>query len=191
MRYIVQSTYSTQQDLRYEAKAAFAECRRDPVAAHLLEHGRSLKYKRRGFDISITLCADESCPHVHIEDVDFSQLKLTLPRYKHWDSHNGVAATPTWLSVALENIDPKNRKDLAPVWSMFNSQVSIGQLAQCLSDTAAAIAARIFYANALGSKGSYAQQLLAASLISSEGDPSEWVVDLRGYMLSSIAAQGH
>ena len=93
-----------------------------------------------------------------------------------------------WLSVAMDNIDPK---DLDPVWSMFSSQVSIGQLAQCLSDTAAAIAARIFYANAVGSKGSYAQQLLAASLISSEGDPSEWVVDLRGYMLSSIAAQGH
>lgn len=188
MRYIVQSTYSSQQDLRYEARAAFAECRRDPVAAHLLEHGRSLKCKRRVFDISIFMCADESCPHVHVEEIDFHTLHLTLPRYKHWDSHHGVATVPTWLSVALENIDPKNRKELDPVWSMFNSQVSIGQLAQCLSESEAAIAARIFYANALGNKGSYAQQLLDASLISSEGDPSDWVVDLRGYMLSVIAS---
>ena len=191
MRYIVQSAFSSQQDLRHEARAAFAECQRDPVAAHLLRQGRSLKIKRQGFDIIISMCADESCPHVHIEEIDFGTLHMTLPRYTHWDSHHGVVEAPMWLSVAMKNIDPKNRKDLDPVWSMFSSQVSIGQLAQCLPETAAAIAARIFYANAVGSKGSYAQQLLAASLISSEGDPSEWVVDLRGYMLSSIAAQGH
>ena len=185
MRYIVQSTYSSHSDLRNKARAIFAELRRDPVAAHLLEHGTTLECKRHGTDISITMCADESCPHVHIEDVSFSQMKLTLPRYKHWDSHHGVVEAPMWLSVAMENIDPK---DLDPVWDMFSSQVSIGQLAQCLSDTAAAIATRIFYANALGNKGSYAQQLLAASLISSEGDPSDWVVDLRGYMLSVIAS---
>ena len=188
MRYIFQSTYSSHSDLRNKARAIFAELRRDPVAAHLLKHGTTLECKRHGTDISITMCADESCPHVHIEDVYFSQMKLTLPRYKHWDSHHGVVEAPMWLSVAMDNIDPK---DLDPVWSMFSSQVSIGQLAQCLSESEAAIAARIFYANALGNKGSYAQQLLDASLISSEGDPSEWVVDLRGYMLSSIAAQGH
>ena len=188
MRYIVEPTIFLESDLRNKAKAIFAECRHDPVAAHLLEHGKTLKIERRGMNVSISMCSDESCPHVHIEDVYFSQMKLTLPRYKHWDSHHGVVEAPMWLSVAMENIDPK---DLDPVWDMFSSQVSIGQLAQCLSDTAAAIAARIFYANALGNKGSYAQQLLAASLISSEGDPSEWVVDLRGYMLSSIAAQGH
>ena len=191
MRYIVEPTIFLESDLRNKAKAIFAECRHDPVAAHLLEHGKTLKIERRGMNVSISMCSDESCPHVHIEDVDLSKMKITLPRYKHWDSHHGVVEAPMWLSIALENIDPKNRKDLDPVWSMFSSQVSVGQLAQCLSDTAAAIAARIFYANAVGSKGSYAQQLLAASLISSKGDPSEWVVDLRGYMLSSIAAQGH
>lgn len=191
MRYIVQSTFSSQQDLRYEARSAFAECRSNPVAAHLLEHGRSLKSKRHGFDISIFMCADESCPHVHVEEIDYRILHLTLPRHKHWDTHHGVVKAPMWLSFAMENIDPKNRKVLDPVWSMFSSQVSIGQLAQCLSESEAAIAARIFYANALGNKGSYAQQLLDASLISSEGDPSEWIVDLRGYMLSAIAAQGH
>ena len=188
MRYIVQSTMFSHSDLRNAARAIFAEFRRDPVVAHLLEHGTTLECKRQGLNFIVSMCEDESCPHVHIEYVDFCQMKLTLPRYKHWDSHHGVVEAPMWLSVAMENIDPK---DLDPVWSMFSSQVSIGQLAQCLSDTAAAIAARIFYANAVGSKGSYAQQLLAASLISSEGDPSEWVVDLRGYMLSSIAAQGH
>ena len=188
MRYIVQSTYSAQQDLRYEARSAFAECRRDPVAAHLLEHGRSLKCKRHGFDISIFMCADESCPHVHVEEIDVHILHLTLPRHKHWDSHHGVVEAPMWLSVAMRNIDLKNRKDLTPVWSMFSSQVSIGQLAQFLSESEAAIAARFFYVNALGSKGSYAQQLLDASLISSEGEPSDWVVDLRGYMLSVITS---
>ena len=185
MRYIVQSTMFSHSDLRNAARAIFAEFRRDPVVAHLLEHGTTLECKRQGLDFIVSMCADESCPHVHIEDVYFSQMKLTLPRYKHWDSHHGVVEAPMWLSVAMENIDPK---DLDPVWDMFSSQVSIGQLAQCLSDTAAAIAARIFYANALGNKGSYAQQLLAASLISSEGDPSDWVVDLRGYMLSVIAS---
>ncbi len=185
MRYLVQPTMFSQSDLRNKARAVFAECRRDPVAAHLLEHGTTLECKRQGFDIDISMCADESCPHVHVEEIDFRTLHLTLPRYKHWDSHHGVVEAPMWLSVAMENIDPK---DLDPVWSMFSSQVSIGQLAQCLSDSEAAIATRIFYANALGSSGSYAQQLLAASLISSEGSPSEWVVDLRGYMLSAIAS---
>lgn len=83
---------------------------------------------------------------------------------------------PLWLAIAMENVDPK---DLDPVWSMVSSKVSISQLAQCLSDSEAAIATRIFYARALGNEGSYTQQLLAASLISSEGCPAEWVVDLR------------
>ena len=122
---------------------------------------------------------------MHIEEIDFKTLHLTLPRYNHWGQHHGVIEAPMWLSVAMENIDPK---DLDPVWSMFSSKVSIGQLAQCLSDSEAAIATRIFYACALGSSGSYAQQLLAASLLSSGDSLSEWVVDLRGYMLSLIAS---
>jgi hypothetical protein len=188
MRHLVQSTFSSQSDLRNKAKAIFAECRRDPVNAHLLQRGTTLTCKRDGFDIKISMCKDETCQHVHIEEVDFKTLHLILPRYNHWASHHGVVEAPMWLSVALENIDLKNRRDLDPVWSMFSSQVSVGQLAQCLSDSEAAIATRIFYADALGSSGSYAQQLLAASLLSSEGSLSEWVVDLRGYMLSLIAS---
>lgn len=185
MRHLVQSKFFSPSDLRNKAKAVFAECRRDPVAAHLLERGTTLICKRDGFDIKISMCKDEACQHVHIEEVDFKTLHLILPRYNHWASHHGVVEAPMWLSVAMENIDPK---DLDPVWSMVFSKVTISQLAQCLSDSEAAIATRIFYADALGSSGSYAQQLLAASLLSSEGSLSEWVVDLRGYMLSLIAS---
>lgn len=191
MRYFVKSKIFSESYLRNIAKAIFAECRHDPITAYSLEKGGDLHYERFGFDISISMWADESCQHVQIEEVEQWNLNLILPHYKHWASHHGVVEAPEWLCVAAANIDPKNYGNIEPLWPIYFNKVTLEELAQCLWENVEAIATRISNAKALGRCGSYAQQLLAASLISSEGDPSEWVVDLRGYMLSSIAAEGH
>lgn len=190
MRYLVHSNIFSESYLRNLAKSVFAGIRQDPIAPYCLERGESLQYVWFGFDITTSIWADKSNPNVQIEQVDFQTLNLILPRYKHWDSHHGVVEAPKWLAAAAANISPANNECFNPLWPIYFSQVTLGQLAQCSWDSEESIAERISNAVALGSSGSHAQQLLAASLISSDGDPSEWMVDLRGYMLSSIASSG-
>lgn len=191
MRYLVRSHIYSESYLRHVAKSVFADIRQDPISAHLLECGQSVIHQNVEFDINITTWDDKSDPDVQVEEVGLYTLDLILPSYEHWASHHGVVEPPKWLSIAFENKATENRDGLNSLWHVYAGEVELGLLAQCLWENVEAIATRISNAKALGRCGSYAQQLLAASLISSEGSPSRWVVDLRGYMLSSIAAEGH
>ena len=188
MRYLVHSNIFSESYLWNLAKSLFAGIRQDPIAPYCLERGESLQYEWFGFDITASIWADQSNPNVQIEQVDFHTLNLILPCYEHWDSYRGVVKAPKWLAAAAANISPESLECFNPLWPIYASEVTLSQLAQCSWGSEESIAKRISNAVALGSSGSHAQQLLAASLISSEGSPSEWTVDMRGYMLSSIVS---
>lgn len=189
MRYLVCSDIYSESYLRHVAKSVFADIRQDPVSAYLLERGQSVIRQDFAFDIHITTWNDKSDPDVQVDEVDLYTLDLILPSYEHWASHHGVVEPPKWLSVVFENKSTERRDDLNRLWPIYASEVTLQQLALCLWESEEAIATRISDAKALGLGGSYAQQLLVASLISSKGSPSEWVVDMRGFMLSMIAAE--
>lgn len=70
MRYIVEPALFSESGSANKVSKPSLPSRHDPVAAHLLEHGKTLKIKRCGMNVSISMCSDESCLHVHIEDVE-------------------------------------------------------------------------------------------------------------------------
>ena len=185
MRYYTNGNRYSAGFLRNVGRTAYANMRQNPVATAGMERGNSVStYVDADIDVRVRISQKSEGPDVSVVERSIDLVEVILPKTEHWAEQYGVVAAPTWLEFATKT-DLMDHS-FGGLERIFFSDFTLKEIALLQGCDIRDIVEKIQSAEA--DLTDFANQLLAASVRKPDVDPAQWVVDIRGFVLSMVIA---
>jgi hypothetical protein len=128
----------------------------------------------------LNMDADDEC--VYIQEDEWLSLSITLPQMHHWETKFETEGVPKWVRMAYS--DMHEWSEVFPLLRFWDASVRLDELAIFLKRPASEIVREIQTADA--NRFDIGQQILALSVNMNSTDPTDWWIDVRGFLLGTL-----
>ena len=183
MEYFVYAKKHDADQLLEIAKSTFAEFRSNPFWLTVFQKAAYAEVgSADGSVIYCQLNSDATDDSVHIHEYERLSLSLTLPQMHHWGTIFDGVEVPKWVRMAYSDLH--EWPEVIPLLRFWDGSIRLDELAIFLKRPASEIVRDIQTADA--NRFDIGQQLLALSVSMNSTDPTDWWIDVRGFLLGTL-----
>lgn len=183
MEYVVYANERESDQLLEIAKSRFAAFRSSPFWFLVFQNeGYAELGSADGAAIFCKLNLDASDECVYIQEDEWLSLSITLPQMHHWETKFDAADVPKWVRMAYSGLYESS--EVFSLLRFWDAAIRLDELAGFLKRPVSEITREIQAADA--NRFDIGQQILALSVDMTSTDPSDWWIDVRGFLLGTL-----